>query len=307
MINVAPLLRSVVAITVALPLFFGGTQAFGEWRDDVPVLRVGLFGTGDTAGLADRWEGWRRFVERRMGVPTDLVLHDDYGTALRALATGQVEYMALGATGYLDVLQVCGCVEPLVVVEDEAGSTGYRSFIITLAGSGLTTLQDLEGRRITFPAPDSTAGYFVPTTGLIIEGIDPERFFGDIRFSGGYSEGVELLLDEMIDATVIWASDGGDPSRGYSSGIMRQLVEQDLLPYAAMNIVWQSPVIPGGAGVVRNDLPQETRDLMRGVLTAMPFEDPDAFSTAEGGSAARYQPVGRSSYAILEAMRTTLR
>lgn len=269
------------------------------WRAEVPVMRVGLLGPEPAEEKRAAWEGWRRFVEFRFGVPIDLVPFDDYGTALRAMLDGQVEYLPLGASGFIELDRACRCVEPVVVVEDAAGSIGFRSFIVSLADGPIDTVADLNGRTVGFIGPNSSAGFLIPAAGLVRLGFDPDQTFEEVRFTGSYGDGVAALLAGDLDATVVWAADGGDPREGYAAGILRSLIDREVLTMDDLTILWESPIIPGGPGVIRSALPQEARDLFRGVLAAMPFDDPEAFRSAEGADAARYVPVGPDSYAAM--------
>ena len=53
----------------------------------------------------------------------------------------------------------------------------------------------------------------------------------------------------------------GDVESGYTRGNLRRMVDNGLLDMADLRIVWESNLIPNGPTVMRNDLPQEAREL----------------------------------------------
>ena len=63
-----------------------------------------------------------------------------------------------------------------------AGRTDYTSVLFAKAGSGISSIADVKGKRAAWVAKESSAGYVGPRLKLLAEGIDPERDLGEQTF-----------------------------------------------------------------------------------------------------------------------------
>ena len=82
----------------------------------------------------------------------------------------------MGASGYAGVyLQDNNAVSPVLTTKNVDDSLGYYAVVVTRADSGLTSLEDLEGRSLAYADPNSTSGYLVPRAELTRSGINDGR------------------------------------------------------------------------------------------------------------------------------------
>ncbi len=95
-----------------------------------------------------------------------------------------------------------------VLLKSVRGSDAfYWGAIIVRRGSNLKTVADLEGKRMGWTYPSSTAGYIFTKSALHAEGIDTETFFGENLFLGGYDELVKAVVAGKVDAGACFAND----------------------------------------------------------------------------------------------------
>jgi ABC-type phosphate/phosphonate transport system substrate-binding protein len=79
--------------------------------------------------------------------------------------------------------------------------TSYMSQYWTLKErADINSLQEMRDKSVAFSGPLSTGGYLFPVAelvklGLISSGDDPNVFFSDILFSGGYQQSLVALLN----------------------------------------------------------------------------------------------------------------
>ena len=163
-------------------------------------------------------------------------------------------------------LQNPQAIEPIVTVGQKDGTLGYRSVLLVRADSPYRTLDDLRGRSLVFTERLSTSGFLIPYYELSQQGYDPERFFGQLAFSGGHPQAVTAVLNRQADAGVTWTSGVGDHGQGYSRGNLRRMVELGALDMNDVRILWTSELIPAAPQVVRKDLPQEAKEIYRDLL-----------------------------------------
>ena len=81
------------------------------------------------------------------------------------------------------------------------------------------------------------------------------------------------------------------------------MVADKSLDMKSLRVVQLFGPIPNGPTVIRKDMPQELKDLVRGVLCAMSFEDPKTFIAVTEGEGGGYVAVPHSFYQSVIDMR----
>ena len=277
----------------------------GDWRDEVETFRIGLLGGENEADRLREYDCQKAYLEERLGVPVELFPASDYAGVLQGLLADQLEYASLGSSGFAGImLQDENAVEPLFTTMQIDGSLGYYSVMYTKEGSGIDSLEAMEGKSLAFADPNSTSGYLVPSFELENdEGLDMDGYFSRTGFAGGHEQGVVAVLNDQYDGGVTWTSGVGDKSMGYSRGNLRSMVEKDMLDMDNLNIIWQSNLITNGPHVIRKELPQEFKDLVAGAMMRLPVADEECFHAIAQGDAKGYFPVGVEFYEPIINMR----
>lgn len=93
------------------------------------------------------------------------------------------------------------------------GEPVYHSLFFALAESGISSVEDLNGKTIAYDDASSTSGYMMPTSYLISNGMNPvEKDSTDAAvaddevgyvFSGGDENTIEWVLSGRVDAAVV--------------------------------------------------------------------------------------------------------
>jgi phosphonate transport system substrate-binding protein len=279
-----------------------------DWRDEVPVFRIGLLGGENEADRLRDHACQKAYLEERLGVPVELFPASDYAGVMQGLLAGQLEFAGLGSAGYAGIyLQDPEAVEPLYTTMQIDGSLGYYSVMYALADSGIESLADMEGRSLAFADPNSTSGYLVPSFELAEELGGPlEGYFSETGFGGGHEQAVVAVLQGQYDAGVTWTSGVGNYEEGFSRGNLRSMVDRDMLDMNEIQIIWQSNLITNGPRVVRSDLPQELKDLVMGAMMQLQTLDRDCFDAINDGESMGYWPISHSFYEPIINMRRQL-
>jgi phosphonate transport system substrate-binding protein len=300
------MIKQTFAVLAMGATALSSTAAFAQsdWREQVPVFRIGLLGGENEADRLREHACQEAYLEERLGVDVELFPASDYAGVMQGLLAGQLEFAGLGSSGYAGIyLQDPDAVEPLYTTMQIDGSLGYYSVMYTLADSGIESLEDMEGRSLAFADPNSTSGYLVPLAELNEMGIDPDTYFSETGFGGGHEQAVVAVLNGQYDAGVTWTSGVGDINQGYSRGNLRSMVDKDMLDMSEINIIWQSNLITNGPRVIRSDLPQELKDLVMGAMMQLQVVDPECFNNINDGEALGYWPISQSFYEPIINMR----
>lgn len=247
-----------------------------DWRDEVPVLRVGYLSTGSAAAEAARLEPFRAYLEVAIGQPVELMPAATYGGLIEAVADSRTQYVMLSATAYAAAAAACDCVEPLAVASAFDRSTAFRAILLARAGSRFTGLADLAGARVALSAEDSVAGRLLPMRAFAESGIDPR-----VEAVAGPEAAVRALVAGEVDAAAAWSSMTGDASAGYSFGALTRLVIDGRLSMDDVRVIWQSPPVPFGPHAVRIDLPSDLKLLLADALFDMAARSPEALEAVD--------------------------
>ena len=78
--------------------------------------------------------------------------------------------------------------------------------MITPVNSPAKSLQDLKGKTFAFGSPSSTSGHLMPRYFLLKDGINPDKDFSRIAFSGAHDATVAFVASGRADAGVLNAS-----------------------------------------------------------------------------------------------------
>ncbi|MGB0497714.1 MAG: phosphonate ABC transporter substrate-binding protein [Rubricella sp.] len=298
--------KSLVLGAVAALVAASGVPAVAQsdWREEVPVFRIGLLGGENEADRLRDHACQEAYLEERLGVDVELFPAADYAGVMQGLLAGQLEFAGLGSSGYAGIyLQDENAVEPLYTAMQLDGSLGYYSVMYVRADSGITSLEEMEGRSLAFADPNSTSGYLVPRAELAEMGINPDTYFSETGFGGGHEQAVVAVLNGQYDAGVTWTSGVGDINQGYSRGNLRSMVDRGMLDMSEIEIIWQSNLITNGPRVIRADLPQELKDLVMGAMMQLQVIDRDCFNAINDGEAMGYWPINHEFYQPIINMR----
>lgn len=262
----------------------------------VPGVKIGVVLTDRSAAAVRRLDVFRARIMEEIGVGVTMVTVKDGLALVDAIATKRVDYAILTATAYAMAVQVCACVEPLVVPQSTDGTSSYRSILIVRAESAAQKMTDLRGKSLAAADARSVAGRAFPFTVLSGSGYEPSAFFDRIETTRGPESAVQMLLAGKVDAAIGWSTVEGDVATGYSRGTLRDLVQKKQLAMKDIRIVWQSPPIPHGPHAVRADMPDEQKALLRDALLNMRDQDPDAYDAISPEYGGGFVDVGAAAF-----------
>lgn len=188
-----------------------------------------------TPAVVTVWEGIRDHFAGSE-VELDFILFSNYGRQVDALLDGTIDLAWNTNLAWVrTVLQTAGKCRALAMRDTDAV---FRSVFVARAGSGLTGLEDLRGRRLALGSRDSAQAailplHFLTQAGLGGDAVDLLRLDSDVGKHGdtGRSEldALRAVLEDRADAAAIgintWEAIGRD----------------DLMP-GAFESFWQSPI-----------------------------------------------------------------
>lgn len=291
-------LTAALALTTALA---GVAQA-----QSITEFRIGLLGGENAQDRLANNECFRAYVEEALGVPTRLFTPADYNGVIQGLIGGSLDFAWLGASAYAAVwLADENAVEPVLVKTNLDGTYTYYSIGFSRTDSGITSLDDMEGRSFAFADPNSASGYLIPLVEIPQDGysMTEGEYFGRILFSGGHEQSIIGVNNGDYDAAVTWADGQGEWEDGFNSGALRRAVDAGLVDMNDLVEIWRSRPIPEGPIVLRQALPQDVKDTVIELLGNLHETDPTCAYGVAAGETAGFFPIGHDAYESVIAVR----
>ncbi|MEL6551421.1 MAG: phosphonate ABC transporter substrate-binding protein [Pseudomonadota bacterium] len=300
--------KTFAAALLATTALTGAAQADGH---AITEFRIGLLGGENAQDRLNNNECLRAYTEEALGVETKLFAPADYAGVIQGLLGGTLDMAWLGASSYAAIyLQDPEAVEPVLIKQNMDGSVGYHSIGFARVDSGITSLEDMEGRVFGFGDPNSTSGYLIPSIEIPQAGdeitMEPGDYFGDVRFTGGHEQTIVAVNAGDIDAGVTWADAQGNWEDGYNSGALRRAVDAGLVDMNDLQQIWISNVIPEGPVVLRKALPEEVKATMTQLVNDLHDRDQDCAYGVAAGETLGFVPVTHETYESIVAARQSV-
>ncbi len=273
---------------------------------EITEFRIGLLGGENAQDRLASNECFRAYTEELLGVPTRLFTAADYNGVIQGLIGGTLDMAWLGASAYAAVyVEDPEAVEPVLVKTNLDGSFTYHSIGFARADSGITSLDDMQGKKFAFADPNSTSGYLIPLVELPQAGysMTPGEFFGDVVFSGGHEQSIVGVANGDFDAAVTWADGLGEWEDGYNSGALRRATDAGLVDMNDLVEIWKSTPIPEGPIVLRKALPEDVKAKMTELTANLHANDPECAYGVAAGETAGFTPIGHDAYETIIAIR----
>ncbi len=129
------------------------------------------FAVTDLKGLEElqrEFGAFKEEFETQSGLKIDFFAVNDRTVAAAALQADRVDVVFTGPAEYVVIHEKTGA-QPIVAIERD----GYHSAIYTRADSGITSLDQLRGKKVAMSDVGSTSGHLGPSQMLVDAGLKP--------------------------------------------------------------------------------------------------------------------------------------
>ena len=144
------------------------------------------------------------YLKKKTGMDVQFTPVTDYAAVVEGLATNKIDLAWLGGFTFVQAkLRTNGGAVPIVQrIEDEK----FTSKFIVPLDSPAKSLAELKGKSFAFGSPSSTSGHLMPRFYLLRAGIDPDKDFKAVAFSGAHDATVAFVASGRADGGVLNAS-----------------------------------------------------------------------------------------------------
>jgi len=221
-----------------------------EWVNP-PVLVFAYTPVEDPAVYEDVWAEFIDHLSDATGKPVQFFPVQSNAAQLEAMRAGRLHIAAVN-TGGNPIAVACAGFRPFAMMAAEDGSFGYEMEIITYPGSGIETLEDLDGRQLAFTSETSNSGFKAPQALL-------ESEFGLVvddnytpAFSGGHDNSILGVANQDYDAAAI------------ANSVLTRMEARGVVSRDDLVTIYKSDTFPtSGYGTVYNlhpELQEKIRD-----------------------------------------------
>ena len=224
---------------LATIVFVAAAVVGGQSRAQDQILRIASIPDESPTELQRKFTPLAQYLETEVGIKVEYTPVTDYAAVVEALAAKKIDLAWLGGFTFVQARLRTGDAIPIVQrTEDETFTSRY----IAAADSGIGTLADLKGKTFAFGSPSSTSGHLMPRYFLQQAGINPERDFKRIAFSGAHDATAAFVESGRVDAGVLNAS------------VWDRLVEQKKVDLTKVKVIGTTPPYYDYNWTVRGDL-----------------------------------------------------
>lgn len=296
-------MKKLLAAVLATTALTGAAQA-----QEITEFNIGILGGENAQDRLNAYQCLGDYTEEALGVPVKMFAPADYNGVMQGLLGGTIDMAWLGASSYAGVyIQDPDAVEPVLIKINLDGSYGYHSIGFARKDSGITSLDDMEGKVFGFGDPNSTSGYLIPSIEIPTykDGITMESgdYFGEVKFTGGHEQTIVAVNNGDIDAGVTWADGQGAWEDGYNNGALRKASDAGIVDMNDLVEIWRSKPIPEGPIVLRKALPDDVKAIMTKLVDDLHENDPDCAYGVAAGDSLGFDPITHAAYESIVAAR----
>lgn len=168
------------------------------------TLRISAIPDESPTELQRKFKPLGDYLSKETGLKVEFTPVTDYAAVVEALASKKIDMAWLGGFTYVQAkIRTNGSVVPIIQrVEDEK----FTSIFIVPSTSSLKDLKELKGKTIAFGSPSSTSGHLMPRYFLMQAGLNVDKDFKNVAFSGAHDATVAFVASGKAEVGVLNAS-----------------------------------------------------------------------------------------------------
>jgi phosphonate transport system substrate-binding protein len=267
-------------------LFLGAALVGAAAVQAQQVLRVTAIPDESPTELARKAAPLMKYLEARLGVKVEYTPVTDYAAAVETLVNRKVDLAWFGGFTFVQAnVRSGGKVVPLVQREED---TRFRSVFIT-TDPAVQSLADLKGKDVSFGSASSTSGHLMPRSFLLQAGLNPEKDFRRVAFSGAH------------DATIAAVAAGKVQAGALNISVWEKFVADGKVDTTKVRVFFTTPTYYDYNWTVHADMPAALREKLSQALLSLSRETGEGKEILELQRATKFVPTQADNYKGIEA------
>jgi phosphonate transport system substrate-binding protein len=250
------------------------------------VLRVTAIPDESPTELARKAAPLVKYLEARLGMKVEFTPVTDYAAAVETLVSRKIDLAWFGGFTFVQAhVRSGGKVIPLVQREEDEK---FRSVFIT-GDPSIKSLADLKGKDVSFGAQSSTSGHLMPRSFLLAAGINPDKDFRRVAYSGAH------------DATIAAVAAGKVQAGALNISVWDKFVADRKVDTTQVRVFFTTPTYFDYNWTVHADMPAALREKLTQALLGLSRDTAEGKEILELQRATRFVPTRADNYKGIEA------
>jgi phosphonate transport system substrate-binding protein len=217
---------------------------------DPSNLKVAVLPDESPSTLIKKNEGFKKYLETKLGKSIDLVVTTDYSSMIEAMRHGRLDLAYFGPLSYV----LCKQKSPLPIeayaAQVSKGSPTYKAVVIGNVAAGINSVSAIRGKNMAYGDQASTSSHLIPKAMLADKGLEAQKNYQE-HFLGAH------------DAVAINVQNGNAQAGGLSKPIFESLVQRKIVDLAKVRVLEESRPFPNYPWTMRSDLKPELKERIR--------------------------------------------
>jgi phosphonate transport system substrate-binding protein len=249
------------------------------------ALRVSAIPDESPTELQRKFAPLGAYLEKATGKKVSFVPVSDYAATVEGLAANKLDLVWYGGFTFVQAHRRTGTANPLVQREEDAK---FHSKFIVAEGSKAKKLEDLKGANFAFGSVSSTSGHLMPRYFLLKSGIDPDKDFAKVAFSGAH------------DVTAKWVETGKVEAGVLNESVFQKLIDDKKIDSAKVRVLWTTPPYFDYNWTVRGDLDPKLAEKIKKAFLALDYSNPEHKAILDLQRTHKFIPTSPENYKSIE-------
>jgi phosphonate transport system substrate-binding protein len=210
----------------------------------------------------------------------------DYAAAVETLVNKKVDMAWFG--GFTFVQSYVRSGGKTIPILQRAEDEKFRSVFIT-TDPDVKTLADLKGKDVSFGSQSSTSGHLMPRSFLLDAGVNPDKDFRRVAFSGAH------------DATIAAVASGKVAAGALNISVWEKFVAEGKVDTAKVRVFYTTPPYYDYNWTVHADMPAALREKIVAAMVALTPDTPQGAEILKLQRASKFVPSKVENYKGIEA------
>lgn len=273
--------RAILGVTLGLA---AGLPTIGHAEQ---VLRVTTIPEEAATEQIRKFTPLANYLSQATGMKVEFTPVSDYPAAVEALVNKKVDVVWFGGFTHVQAnLRSGGKIVPIAQREED---TKFQSVFIAKTNSGIKTLQDMKGKQVSFGSQSSTSGHLMPRSFLLEAGLEPEKAFRRIAYSGAHDATIASVVSGKVDAAALDIT------------VWNKFVNEKKVDTAEVDVFYKTPPYFNYNWSVHADMPAELREKIKSALLGLDPANPEHAEILRLNRATRYVDTKPENYKGLES------
>jgi len=260
--------------------------AFGAISHAQQVFRITAIPDESPTELARKAGPLVKYLEGKLGMKVEYTPVTDYAAAVETLVNRKVDMAWFGGFTFVQAhVRSGGKVIPIAQREEDEK---FRSVFIT-SDPAIKALADLKGKDVSFGSQSSTSGHLMPRSFLLQAGLNPDKDFKRVAYSGAH------------DATIAAVASGKVQAGALNISVWDKFVADKKVDTAKVRVFFTTPAYYDYNWTVHAEMPAALREKLTQALLSLSKATPEGKEILELQRATRFVPSKVDNYKGIEA------